>query len=285
MYRSKGFPQAKPGKSSAFTLIELLVVIAIIAILAAILFPVFAQAREKARQTACLSNLKQIGTALMMYTQDYDETLPHVQFGYTIGGAPVAANALCSYKWMDVIQPYVKSDEMFSCPSDSSSTRKFQSLANAAGNPRIGNTSTTTPTGGSYSINESYSSPVAGATNPQGQSLAVIARPADTIFGVESQSVPGNRIYWSNWYYANDWTFSADPAGAGMKLNTSTTPNFFGVTDSANRRYFFYARHSQMGNVLFCDGRVKAHRADQVAARRANSAGRQVLYMWTCEED
>jgi prepilin-type N-terminal cleavage/methylation domain-containing protein len=59
-----------------FTLIELLVVIAIIAILAAILFPVFAQAREKARQTTCVSNLKQIGTAFMMYVQDYDETYP-----------------------------------------------------------------------------------------------------------------------------------------------------------------------------------------------------------------
>jgi prepilin-type N-terminal cleavage/methylation domain-containing protein len=63
-------------RRSAFTLIELLVVIAIIAILAAILFPVFAQAREKARQAACLSNLKQIGTGVMMYVQDYDETFP-----------------------------------------------------------------------------------------------------------------------------------------------------------------------------------------------------------------
>ena len=71
--------RANPGTRASrrgFTLIELLVVIAIIAILAAILFPVFAQAREKARQTQCLSNMKQIGVGLMMYAQDYDETLP-----------------------------------------------------------------------------------------------------------------------------------------------------------------------------------------------------------------
>ncbi len=70
------FSRSGPHSGVGFTLIELLVVIAIIAILAAILFPVFAQAREKARQTSCLSNLKQMGTALMMYVQDYDEMLP-----------------------------------------------------------------------------------------------------------------------------------------------------------------------------------------------------------------
>jgi prepilin-type N-terminal cleavage/methylation domain-containing protein len=67
-------------RRNAFTLIELLVVIAIIAILAAILFPVFAHAREKARQTSCLSNAKQLGTATMMYVQDYDETYPKAEF-------------------------------------------------------------------------------------------------------------------------------------------------------------------------------------------------------------
>src|SRR5262249_8341217 len=76
-------PRRRPMRSarmSGFTLIELLVVIAVIAILASILFPVFAQAREKARMSACSSNARQIGAALMMYTQDYDETFPCVEF-------------------------------------------------------------------------------------------------------------------------------------------------------------------------------------------------------------
>src|SRR5205809_2659014 len=80
--------KALARRRSAFTLIELLVVIAIIAILAAILFPVFSQAREAARTTACLSNQKQIGHGLMMYLQDYDEMLPAADWGNTYKGPP-----------------------------------------------------------------------------------------------------------------------------------------------------------------------------------------------------
>jgi len=96
-----------------FTLIELLVVIAIIAILAAILFPVFARAREKARQTSCLSNLKQVGTALLMYAQDNDERLPA---SYQWVDPP---NNWPLRKWAATIVPYIKNNQIFVCPSDS----------------------------------------------------------------------------------------------------------------------------------------------------------------------
>ena len=109
------------SRRSAFTLIELLVVIAIIGILAAILFPVFARARENARRASCQSNLKQIGLGLIQYSQDYDEILIADWYGTdsTIGPGPTlpSSSASVSYKWEDAAFPYIKSEQVFNCPS------------------------------------------------------------------------------------------------------------------------------------------------------------------------
>lgn len=127
------YPCFGTKKRSGFTLIELLVVIAIIAILAAILFPVFAQAREKARAAACLSNEKQIGLALMQYVQDYDETYPAAAFS-TNPGQPFWNDWSNTITWDNVVNPYIKNGvagtnsdfvknvgkggAIFECPSD-----------------------------------------------------------------------------------------------------------------------------------------------------------------------
>ncbi|GIV04522.1 MAG: hypothetical protein KatS3mg016_0097 [Fimbriimonadales bacterium] len=113
-------------RRSGFTLIELLVVIAIIAILAAILFPVFARAREKARQTQCVSNAKQIATGVYMYTQDYDETLVPFAYGFpysrlrwpSYDDPNVLVNCpLHTCRWPGLLHPYIKNHQIYRCPS------------------------------------------------------------------------------------------------------------------------------------------------------------------------
>lgn len=104
------------SRATGFTLIELLVVIAIIALLAAILFPVFARARENARRSTCQSNLKQIGLGMLQYTQDYDETYPGV------GGTCPSLVGLPQTQATNIM-PYVKSDQVFKCPSDTLNSR------------------------------------------------------------------------------------------------------------------------------------------------------------------
>ena len=139
-------------RNRAFTLIELLVVIAIIAILAAILFPVFAQAREKARSASCLSNSKQVGLAMLMYSQDYDELLP-LAFGYYqglgwlwnyLGNTPynnVCTNGVCgpiwtaamTGYWSNATQPYMKNFQILNCPS--AAIRSGTAATQASGAP------------------------------------------------------------------------------------------------------------------------------------------------------
>jgi len=107
----------RPSPSVGFTLIELLVVIAIIAILAAILFPVFARAREKARQAACMSNLKQIGLAVQMYAQDHHDLLPLAN-EYPAAPPPADGYHQGPPSIADVLNPYTRNRQIFRCPSD-----------------------------------------------------------------------------------------------------------------------------------------------------------------------
>lgn len=108
----------KRQEKSGFTLIELLVVIAIIAILAAILFPVFAQAREKARQTACISNMRQIGTGLLMYVQDFDGNYSPIRVVDSSATRYPDLPTDSIQTWRNVVQPYIKNVDIFSCPSN-----------------------------------------------------------------------------------------------------------------------------------------------------------------------
>ena len=109
-----------PIHRKAFTLIELLVVIAIIAILAAILFPVFARARENARRASCQSNLKQIGLGILQYAQDYDERMVPL---YVDANDANASNGFRA--WSALAQPYIKSAQVFACPSNTNNTGTF----------------------------------------------------------------------------------------------------------------------------------------------------------------
>ncbi len=155
---------------SGFTLIELLVVIAIIAILAAILFPVFARAREKARATACLSNLKQLGLVVSMYAQDYEETM-----------APaITANATGSYTIWHLMQPYIRNTQIYVCPSDTNSQTVTDIASNLSG---LGLPACPTAGYGALTYNANFSvfALVPVPPLPPVRSLGELPRPSETV--------------------------------------------------------------------------------------------------------
>ena len=218
-----------------FTLIELLIVIAIIAILAAILFPAFARARENARRASCQSNLKQIGLGLMQYVQDYDETMPFA------AGLPGVG-----HDWTVDVQPYVKSTEIFNCPS--------------GGRDRNGNTLAKYPAASGYGINVGNGAAYLGYGNPgptsrhgdffgwQPNLITVvkssqIQAPTKTVWVADGG---GGRAqgFWDHAVY-----------DAGDPANPLSIP-WFG--DRGQPDSFWPASHLNTGNVLYCDGHVKA---------------------------
>jgi len=233
-----------------FTLIELLVVIAIIAILAAILFPVFAQAREKARQTSCLSNMKQIGLAAMMYVQDYDETFSPIRV------TDDAAQADAIVVWKNVIQPYIKNTDVFSCPSNPNGR------PSGPGTAGTGWDDLTTFNGEGWQFQPNQRMPISyafsscastwepandalawGDTGSQklAASLAGIARPANTIMVAESTR--GDADINAQWM----WSSQTD-GGADDKYGTR-----HGIY-----KHMKWPGRGGKGNFIYFDGHVKA---------------------------
>jgi len=222
-------------QSRGFTLIELLVVIAIIAILAAILFPVFAKVREKARQTACLSNEKQIGLGIMQYVQDNDEMYPQLRVwdsAATFGGNGFETD----YWWSQAIYPYVKSDKVYICPS------------NPDTGPVCPNKTTFAPfIHESYAMNTRVSQPN-GWWSSQTGTMATVQEPANKIMICEATAefIPSPDFMWpeisptdmGTFDFAGhngieNFVFCDGHAKAMRPVNTATPYNMWGSLGSS----------------------------------------------------
>ncbi len=255
--------QAK--RQYAFTLIELLVVIAIISILAAVLFPVFATAREKARQTACASNLKQIGLAAVQYAQDYDEIVV-MQMGQcvdpSIGCATIGGNARHP-TWFDNLLPYVKTNNVAWCPDDPSTQAQ---LTDAVGSYYATATQNARP---SYFINSSLAANLNGSLygyiddnyGKPGINMSKIICPSNTMllmprYAAFSKSVCslGGLGYWMQCRppgAGGNYTYSSCPAPIDAPAGGYPT----GVNDVGINKAVY--RHSAGELYVFCDGHVK----------------------------
>lgn len=181
-----------------FTLIELLVVIAIIAILAAILFPVFAQAREKARSASCMSNGKQIGLAVMMYVQDYDERYSLNRLGISSDGTGACNDATRCGTWRTNAYPYIKNWQVFKCPSNTceGGNPEEQRMGGAGGDP-FGI--------GPHNFHYHYNGSVMCGRTPR--KMADFQMPAQQIIIHENRICPPDAGGWCSTVFRADTTF------------------------------------------------------------------------------
>jgi len=212
---------------SAFTLIELLVVIAIIAILAAILFPVFAQAREKARQAACASNQKQIGMAILQYVQDYDDAYPMAIYGTSASATSVS--------WPTLAQPYLKNTQVFVCPSE-----KGESVGN--------------PPGASFPVTYAYNYYLGGnnnaSTGVMTSSLPQTTKDSQTVMLVDGATLAQTGVA------PEKWAYKLDPVRKNTAwLLVHAGSNLMATSASHGAPQ---ARHSGLVNILWGDGHLKA---------------------------
>ena len=219
-----------------FTLIELLVVIAIIAILAAILFPVFAKAREKARQTSCLNNMKQLSLGMLQYVQDYDERFMMCRYadGRDNVPSPMTGANVCP-TWCELIYPYVKNSQVYICPSDSATRpTTFGTVGTNRGNIW------------SYGRNYGYFAGTGGkATVNNSLTLSQFPQPAETIMLLETNGCNRGGPRLANW--PGDGSISVDIA------MTST---------------YCYPRHNEGTNLAYFDGHCKWGKVGGIPARQ-----------------
>jgi len=230
-----------------FTLIELLVVIAIIAILAAILFPVFARAREKARQTSCLSNLKQLVLGVHMYVQDYDEKFPTYFWGEGANGIPNSCT------WWGGIYPYVKNLQLYECPSSGLTGHHTHGVW-INFNPDFPSNCT---------INYGYSEIVGGQGT--GLKLARLHYPAETLILADCTStwIGG---YWSS----SDRPHLRRVAFAGGGAPCGCPPNLTMNPD--------WTLHNDGSNCALADGHVKWYQWNN--CRSSSGGGPMRYYDW-----